>query len=126
MEFCSFYAPGNLTLDRHREGCSRNKVCCLQIGSRLQSRAIKKSAQIVEPAENNAAVIERIYPFCPPVCVNGLILFSSVYHTFFFIIFFHSHISFFVFAFRAFPATRDGGSEEWLAALARAEMTDSP
>lgn len=92
--FAPFMLPATSPY-RHREGCSRNKVRCLQIGSCLQSRGIKKSAQIVE---NNAAVIERIYPFCPPVCVNRLILFSSVYHTLFFILFFSS--SYFILCLR--------------------------
>lgn len=91
--FAPFMLPATSPY-RHREGCSRNKVHCLQIGSCLQSRGIKKSAQIAEPAENNAAVIERIYPFCPPMCV-----FSSVYYalfyffTLFFIFIFHSSSS---------------------------------
>lgn len=96
--FASFMLPATSPY-RHREGCSRNKVRCLQIGSCLQSRGIKKSAQIVEPAENNAAVIERIYPFCPPVCEWAYFVFKCLSH---FILFFL--LFFFIFIFHSSPS----------------------
>lgn len=84
--FAPFMLPATSPY-RHREGCSRKKVHCLQIGSCLQSRGIKKSAQIAEPAENNAAVTERIYPFCPPVCEQAYFVFKCLSHLFFIFIF---------------------------------------